>query len=154
MANNYLPNGYLSSSFLCQSPPLDLSSNGFRMYPNADGEGMMAPPPTMSTPLIPSSHKSAFRAVTPRRQRDSGIDSSTSIVSTPLSSSSGLSTNAAAFSIDSLLGHTTGEEQSTSPPSNPKPVASIRRGRSPSSDKNTYKCKHCDKEYTSRSSVR
>ncbi len=153
MANNYLPNGYLSS-LLSRSPPLDLSANGFPMFPNADGEGMMAIPPVMSTPLIPSSHKSAFRAVTPRRQRDSGIDSSTSIVSTPLSSSSGLSTKAAAFSIDSLLGHTTGEEQSTYPPSHPNPVATTRSGRSPSSDKNTYKCKHCDREYTSRSSVR
>ncbi len=151
MANNYLPNGYLSS-LLSQSPPLDLSANGYPMYPNADGESMIAPPPAMSTPLIPSSHKSAFRAVTPRRQRDSGIDSSNSIVSTP-PSSSGLSTKASAFSIDSLLGHPTREEQSTSLPSHPNPVTITQSGRSPSSDK-TYKCKHCDREYTSRSSVR
>ncbi len=153
MANNYLPNGYLSSH-LCQSPPLDLSANGFRMYPNADDESMIAPPPVMSTPLIPSSHKSAFRAVTPRCQSDSGIDSSTSVISTPLSSSSGLSTQASAFSIDSLLGHTTREEQSTSPPSHPNPATIRLSRRSPPFTRKRYTCQHCDREYTSRSSVR
>ncbi len=153
MTNNYLPNGYLSS-FLCQSPPLDLSVSGLPVYPNADGESMIAQPLTMSTPLIPSSHKSAFRAVTPRRQRDSGIDSSTSVISTPLSSPSGLSTKASAFSIDSLLGHTTREEQSTSPPSHPVPVAMSLSRRLPPSTRKRYTCQHCDREYSSRSSVR
>ncbi len=152
MANNYLPYGYLSS-ILCQSPPLDLSANGYSMYPNADDESRIAPPPVMSTPLIPSSHKSAFLTVTPRRQRDSGIDSSTSVVSTPLSSSSGLSAKASAFSIDSLLGHTSREEQSTSRPSHPNPVTIRHSGRSPPSTRKRYTCQHCDREYTSRSSV-
>ncbi len=153
MANNYLPNG-CPSSFLCQSPPLDLSVNGYAMYLNADGEGMMALPPVMSTPLIPSGHKSAFRTVTPRRQRDSGIDSSTSIVSTPLSSSSGLSMKASAFSIDSLLGHTTREEQNIPPPPHTNPATMSLSGQSPPSTRKRYTCQHCDREYSSRSSVR
>ncbi len=153
MANNYVPSGYLSS-LLCQFSPLDLSAGGYPVYLNANGESMIASIPIMSTPLIPSCHKSAFRAVTPRRQRDSGIDSSTSVVSTPLSSYSGLSTKASAFSIDSLLGHTTREEQRTSPPVHPNPVTMTRSRRSLSSNQKMYKCQHCDREYSSRSSAR
>ncbi len=153
MANNYLPNGYLSP-LLCQSPPLDLSANGYSVYPNADSENMIAPTPTMSTPLIPSSHKSAFRALTPRRQRDSGIDSSTSVVSTPLSSSSGLSSKASAFSIDSLLGHTTIGEQNPPPLPHTNPTTMSLSEQSPPSTRKRYTCQHCDREYSSRSSVR
>ncbi len=153
MANNYLPSGYLSS-LLCQSPPLDLSANGYPMHPNSDGESMIASTPVMSTPLIPSNHKSAFRTVTPRRQWDSGIDSSTSVVSTPLSSSSGLSEKASAFSIDSLLGHTTREDQNPPPLPHTNPATISLSRRSPPSTRKRYTCQHCDREYTSRSSVR
>ncbi len=79
MANNYVPSG--------NSPPSHINVHHSTYLP-VDTQCTLMQMVRARLRLhlscqphwFPSCHKSAFRAVTPRRQRDSGIDSSTSVV--------------------------------------------------------------------------